>query len=87
MPTICQITVIALLAAFVVLFLGKTGLRWTIRNYCDDTKMSIIADMLDCDFCLSFWTCFVISIIFWLFTGHINILLPFCSTPITRYLI
>lgn len=87
MPTIYQIIIVALLASFVILFLGKTNIRYTVRNYFDSIGITIIADMLDCDFCLSFWTCFIVSIIFWIFAWPISIILPLCSAPITRYLI
>lgn len=88
MPALYQITVVALLAAFLISLLGKSGLREKMRNCFDNNKITIIADMLDCDFCISFWTCVVISSLCSFITNDYSfIIVPFCATPITRYLL
>lgn len=87
---VCQIIIVALIAAFIILFANKTELRWALRNYFDSYKITrIVANMLDCDFCLSFWTCFIISLIFFAINGNIIllVLVPVCAAPITRYII
>ena len=88
MPEILyQSAIVALLAAFIILFLNKTGLRIKFRDYNDKIGISIVADMLDCDFCLSFWTCFCVAMALLLLGFEISMLVPFCATPITRYLL
>lgn len=87
MSTVYQAIVIALMAAFVILFLGKTGLRIKLRDYYDKIGISVLADMLDCDFCLSFWTCLVIAMFLWAFGYKPDFLVLFCAPPITRYLL
>lgn len=76
--------VIALFAAWIILLLGKTGLRE--RGQVKAPKL--IAEMLSCDFCLSWWTCLLTSIVVAVVTGE---LLPIpcalAATPITRYII
>lgn len=87
MLAIYQIIVVALIAAFIILFLGKTGLRTKLRDYYDKIGISILADMLDCDFCLSFWTCLVVAMFLWTFGYKPDFLVLFCAPPITRYLL
>ena len=87
MPTIYQIAVIALLAAFIILFLGKTELRIKMRNWCDKEGITIVADMLECDFCLSFWICTCLALGFLVLGYEISFFIPFCAAPITRFLL
>lgn len=87
MPEIYTIIEVALVAAFIILFLGKTGLREKARNMCDKHGLTLIADMLDCDFCLSFWTCVGLTIIYAIATGDASIFIPICASPITRVLL
>lgn len=82
-----DIFVVALLAAFVILLLGKTGARERMRNWCDRNGAGKIADMLECDFCLSFWTCVAVFVIMWSFCGGHCFIVPLCAAPVTRYLI
>jgi hypothetical protein len=87
MPTLYQAIVVALIATFIILFLGKTGLRIRLRDYYDKIGISILADMLDCDFCLSFWTCVIVAMFLWTFGYKPDFLVLLCAPPITRYLL
>lgn len=87
MSTLCQAIVVALIAAFIILFLGKTCLRTKFRDWNDKVGISIVADMLDCDFCLSFWTCLIVAMCLWTFGYEQHFLVIFCAPPITRYLL
>lgn len=88
MPTIYQIVIIALIAAFLVLFTVKTNIRYNLRDFCDYNRLHIIAKMLDCDFCFCFWTNLIIAIFFAVITQDFNWLyVPIYATPITRFLI
>ena len=87
MPTIYQIIIIALLVAFIILLMNRTGARIKLRDFNDKIGISIIAEMLDCDFCLSFWLSVFITLIFRVLGYDISFLIPFCTTPIVRYLL
>jgi hypothetical protein len=75
---------IALAAAFVILLIGKLGIRDNIIA----KAPKLISQLFDCDFCLSFWTSLILAVILAIFFREMNILLiPIISTPITRILI
>lgn len=88
MPTIYQIVTVALLAAFTILVLSKTNIRYELRDICDTKKLKYISKMLDCDFCLGFWLAVLIAVICFAITLQCNWLMtPFLSAPITRLLV
>lgn len=76
--------VTALVAAF-----GLTLLRkWGVVEWVQVHGNKFFAKMFNCDFCLSFWAGLALSILFVFITGNPALLLvPFCSTMITRYLL
>lgn len=75
---------IALAAAFAILLIGKLGVRDGIIT----RAPKLISQLFDCDFCLSFWTSFILAIILAIFFNEMSIILiPIISTPITRILI
>lgn len=86
MSTLYQIILVALATAFIILFLNKTEWRYELRDWFDSKHISLIAKMLDCDFCLCFW----ISVFLTTFIATKDpslIFTPFYSTPIARYLL
>lgn len=88
MSEICKVAIVALGAAFVILLMNKTGLREKMRDALDLKGIKFIPDMLDCDFCISFWCAVVICFIASIFTLDFTwILVPVFSSPLTRYLI
>jgi hypothetical protein len=87
MSTLYQTIIVALVATFIILFLGKTGLRTKFRDWNDKIGISIVADMLECDFCLSFWTCMFVALSLWTFGYEPHLLVLLCAPPITRYLL
>lgn len=88
MPTIYQIIITALAATFIVLFATVSDARYKIRDWCDTKKLSLIAKMLDCDFCFGFWTNLAIAIIITIAVQDTNYLfVPIFSAPITRFLL
>lgn len=75
---------IALAAAFVILLIGKLGIRDNIIA----KAPKLISQLFDCDFCLSFWVSLILAVILAIFFREMNILfIPIISTPITRILI
>lgn len=77
---------VSLLAAFIILTGNKTYLRYKLRDKCDIWHMSLIAKMLDCDFCLSFWLSVLIAIALAVLSHEYYLfVLPFLSTPLARY--
>lgn len=79
-----MVLIVALLAAFVVLFLGKIGVFAFVQVNGND----FFSRLAKCEFCLSFWFGLFIAGIFCLvFWDWRFLLIPFLSTPITRFLI
>lgn len=76
--------VTALVAAF-----GLTLLRkWGVVEWVQVHGNKFFAKMFNCNFCLSFWAGLALSILFVFITGNPALLLvPFCSTMITRFLL
>lgn len=88
MPTIYQTLIVALLAAFIILVLSKTNIRYELRDLCDTKKLKCISKMLDCDFCFGFWLAVLIAVICFAITLQCNWLIaPFLSAPLTRLLV
>lgn len=88
MPEIYKIMYVALAAAFVILVFTKTGLREKARDFFDETGLSLLADMLDCDLCLSFWMTVIISIFIGCAVEDDSFMyIPVFATPITRFLL
>ncbi len=88
MPALYQIVLIALFSAFVELFMSKSGFRYWLRDQCDNIDFTLIAKMLDCDFCLGFWLSVIISIVMVLITLDPSYFyVPVFATPIIRFLI
>ena len=88
MPTIYQIIVLALIAAFIVLVMSKTETRYKLRDLCDEKGLKQIAKMFDCDFCLGFWSAVAIAIVITIITADIGWLTtPILSAPLTRFLV
>lgn len=84
MPTIHLIIYVALAAAFIILLIGKSG----IRNEVIARAPKLISQMFECDFCLSFWTSLILAVILAILFQEMSILfIPLLSTPITRILL
>ncbi len=74
----------ALTAAFVILLIGKLGIRDDIIA----RAPKLISQLFDCDFCLSFWTSLILAVILAIFLENTSIIfISVISTPITRILI
>ena len=81
---IYNIIVVALIAAFVLTLLRKWGVIEWVQIHGND----FFSKMFNCDFCLSFWAGVALAILLAFITGNPALLLvPFCSTMITRYLL
>lgn len=75
---------VALASAFVILLIGKLGIR--------DSIIAIapmpVSKLFECDFCLSFWMSLILAVILAIFFREISVLfIPILSTPITRILL
>lgn len=83
-----SIFILALLSAFCILFLTRTGIRDGIRDEADVSGWTFIAKAVDCDFCFSFWVNLIVAGGAIAATGDIRYLpMVFAATPITRYLL
>lgn len=81
---LCAAIIIALITCWIVLFITKVGIREKIQVY----SPKIISDLFSCDFCLCWWICLIISVVFSCVTGTGEyVLCAFCATPLARYFI
>lgn len=88
MSEIHKIILTALIVAFAILVLTKTGLRDKARDAFDLKGIKFMAEMIDCDLCLSFWVSMCACISAAIYSGDISwIYIPVFSTPITRFLL
>lgn len=81
-----QIVIVALIAAFTILFISRIGLR----DFIIMRSPKPISELFSCDFCLCFWISVLISTILFLRQSPYDalfIFIPICSTPIARYLL
>lgn len=78
------LVIVATLAAFGITLLRK----WRVIEWVQVHGNKFFAAMFNCDFCLSWWAGVLLSALFALITGNPWLLLvPFCSTVITRGLL
>ena len=76
--------VVALVAAFGLTLLKKWGVVEWVQVHGND----FFTKMFNCDFCLSFWAGVALAILLAFVTRNPALLLvPFCSTMITRILL
>lgn len=88
MSTLYQIALIALFSAFIELFMNRSGFRYWLIDQCDDIGFTIVAKMLDCDFCLGFWLSVILSIAMVLITLDPSyIYVPVFAAPLIRFLV
>lgn len=78
------VLIVATVAAFLLSLLKK----WGVIEYVQVHGNDFFAKMFNCDFCLSFWSGLALSILCVFISGNPALLLvPFCSTMITRRLL
>lgn len=84
MEFVCWVVVVSLVAAFVLGLAAKWGwLEWLQIHAPND----FLSRLLNCKFCCSFWVGLIISLTLLAVTAHWSLLVvPFCSTIITREL-
>lgn len=76
--------VIGLVAAFFVTLAKKWGIVEQIQMRGNE----FFSEMARCDFCLSWWTCCVLTLLYVLATGNVDMIyMPFVGTMISRYLL
>lgn len=74
----------ALASAFALSLLIKLGVIGAMQLYGNDT----IAKLANCAFCLSFWVNVIVAIIITVvLQNQYLLLIPVCSTALTKYLI
>lgn len=81
---LARIIVVALIAAFVLTLARKWGIIENAQIHGND----FVARLFSCNFCLSWWVCLFISIIWFVATGDLSYLgVPFAAPMITRFLL
>lgn len=86
------VLLIALTAAFIILLLTKIGIiEWLQVNGIkakNDRLNDIVSKLANCNFCLSFWSGLILSVIVALVTSNYELLIaPILTAPITRYVL
>lgn len=89
MSEICEITLVtALVSAFSILFIGKTGVRDFIIAH---SKLRFFSELFACDFCLSFWVSFFFYLVMYFCILSMPwwtvFVVPVLAAPITRILL
>lgn len=76
--------IVSLVASFVLCLMRK----WEIIEYVQIHGNLFFHKMFSCDFCLSWWVSVLLAIVIFLATGNVRyLLIPFCSTTLTRILL
>lgn len=84
LPNFKLIILVALAAAFVVLLVKKWGWAEWMQVHGD----KYLSQLFSCDLCMSFWAAMIISVaIACYYDSNIFLLMPICTTPITRMLV
>lgn len=83
---------ISLVSTFIISLLRKLGIIERLQvhgiNARKDSLNDLISRMANCDFCLSWWTNVLISIIAIAFIREAYVLvIPFVATPLTRHIL
>lgn len=79
------LTGIALTACFCILLTKKIGL---IDKIVETSKSKLIAELFSCDFCLSFWTSLIVSIVIaFIFNDITYLSYAILAAPATRFLL
>ena len=77
-----------LVVATVAAFLLTVAKKWGVIEYVQVHGNDFFNKIFRCDFCLSWWVVVLLSVLFAICTGNPALLLvPFCSTTITRILL
>ena len=76
--------VIGIIAAFFITLAKK----WGIVEQVQMRGNEFFSQMAHCDYCLSWWTCCVLALLYVIATGNVDmIFIPFVGTMISRYLL
>lgn len=79
-----EVMIVSSISAFIILFIAKVG----ILEHMQMSKYKLLSKMAQCDFCLSFWVCVLVTtIMIVLFRDPYLIIVPIMSTPLTRVLV
>lgn len=92
---LAAVFIVSLVVTFLYILLSKWGVWEYLQVHADDWVSTIThkeSDLLNrlfsCTFCTTWWTSVILCLFLLIFTGEWSFLLvPFCSTPISRHLI
>lgn len=77
--------VVAMVDAFVVLFLGRFEiLSNSLRNWVILRAPRLVSEAFSCDFCLCWWIAVVVCVLSAPFLGWWMLLVPVVATPVAR---
>lgn len=92
---LAEVLIVALFVAFIYILLNKWGIWEYLQVHADDwfskvthKETDFFNRLFSCTFCTTWWTSVVLCFVVFIFTGSWELLLvPFCSTPVSRYLV
>ena len=78
------VALVALAVTFIIQLAEKQG----YRDFVIDHTKGLLQQMLQCDFCLGFWTSLVISIVLiFVLNNWWLLVMPVFTTPLVRYML
>ena len=81
---VCVMIFTACLSSWVICLLRKVGFIEWVQVHGND----FFHKLFSCDFCLSWWTCCVLTVLWMLVTGEVDMMyMPFIGTMISRFLL
>lgn len=81
---LCCVVLVALLSAFMILLAKKLGIIEWMQVHGSD----VVSQLASCDFCLSFWTGTILSIVVAFIAGDVRCLIfGLASCSLTRLLV
>ncbi len=76
--------IIGVLASFIIVLAKKWGIVEQMQVHGND----FFSAMANCDFCLSWWVCVVLTAIYIIATGDVDMaVMPFLGTMVSRFLL
>lgn len=79
------VVLFAVITAFIATFFLLLAYKWGVIEWLQVHGNEFVSQLANCTFCLSWWTCLAVSLIFIIESRDLSLLIvPVVATPITR---
>ena len=79
------VVLFAVITAFIATFFLLLAYKWGVIEWLQVHGNEFVSKLANCTFCLSWWTCLAVSLIFIIESWDLSLLIvPVVATPITR---